>query len=440
MMAQGRIPYELRQLTISQGLPDNMVYNCFQDSQGYIWFCTANGVSRYDGRKFQNFSVADGLADNENLTATEDSKGRIWFHSINGRISYFDTKTERIVSYRTSSSLNKANQSTFLSSITEGSDGSIWILSTLHLLERILPNGEVRQYNLQNKRYMGVHKDAQNRIFLAGETFKLFDEQRDSFVDWVEFLPEMKKQKWRIWKFSHDAFFLELKDGIFELKDNVFRKILDKNLLKNQLLRSISADSMGNMWLGVTNGFYSVDLNNKKPVRFFPTKSHVAHVFMDNEGNKWVCTLGEGVFFLPPDFDNISILGKVNGLESAEVTALARSPQNDLVVATYPSVLQFLDKNRTKIQRKIKIEGMWDVRVKQLIFPNEKDFWIQTDNNRINYFPNFSKKKHLPFSLNETNIKEILKIGIRMPNTAVQYEGKFAIFDFLSLDMPFKNI
>ena len=70
MAAQARIPYEFRQLTLSEGLPDNIVYSCFQDSRSYIWFCTANGVSRYDGRKFQNFTISNGLADNENLTGS----------------------------------------------------------------------------------------------------------------------------------------------------------------------------------------------------------------------------------------------------------------------------------------------------------------------------------------------------------------------------------
>ena len=242
MAAQARIPYEFRQLTISEGLPDNMVYDCFQDSRGYIWFCTANGVSRYDGRKFQNFTISDGLADNENLTATEDSQGRIWFHSINGRLSYFDTKTERIVSYRESSSLKKANQSSYLTSITEGSDGSMWILSSLYFLERLMPNGEVRQYDIGNRRFMGVFKDTQNRIFLAGDTFRLFDVQRDSFVDWVSFTPAMKKQKWGKWHYDEGTFFLELQDGIFGFKDDFFRKILSNDLFKNQPLRSISAE------------------------------------------------------------------------------------------------------------------------------------------------------------------------------------------------------
>ena len=440
MVAQARIPYEFRHLTISEGLPDNIVYDCFQDSRGYIWFCTANGASRYDGRKFQNFTISDGLADNENLTATEDSKGRIWFHSINGRLSYFDTKTEQMVSYRASSALNKANQTAYLTSITEGSDGSMWILSSMYSLERLMPNGDVRQYDITGKRFMGVFKDAQNRIFLPSDTFRLFDVQKDSFVDWVSFSPEMKKQKWGKWHNSLGTFFFELDEDIFEFREGIFRKILSKDFFKNQLLRSISADSLGNIWFGITNGFYRVNLNNKKPPRFFSTISHVSHVFMDNEGNRWVCTLGEGVFFLPPDFDNIGVLSKVNGLESGEITALALNPQKDLVVATYPNILQFWDKKSTAIHRKIKINGRWDVRVKRLIFPNEKDFWIQTDNSRINFFPNFSKKPYPPISNHETNIKEVLTIGKQKPIVAKYYEGESTISDFFNLDMPFKSI
>jgi ligand-binding sensor domain-containing protein len=51
----------------------------FQDSRGYIWFATDNGVSRYNGYEFQNFDVNDGLATNSTSEIYEDYKGRVWF-------------------------------------------------------------------------------------------------------------------------------------------------------------------------------------------------------------------------------------------------------------------------------------------------------------------------------------------------------------------------
>ncbi|MCB9289743.1 MAG: hypothetical protein H6560_20735 [Lewinellaceae bacterium] len=42
----------------------NEVHCILQDSEGYIWFGTDNGVSRFDGYTFRNFGAREGLKDN----------------------------------------------------------------------------------------------------------------------------------------------------------------------------------------------------------------------------------------------------------------------------------------------------------------------------------------------------------------------------------------
>jgi ligand-binding sensor domain-containing protein len=68
-----------------------------QDSKGFIWFCTDSGVSRFDGSNWDNFTLDDGLADNDIFKCYEDSKHRIWFLSANGKFSYyFQNKIHKI--------------------------------------------------------------------------------------------------------------------------------------------------------------------------------------------------------------------------------------------------------------------------------------------------------------------------------------------------------
>mgnify|MGYP000489320882 CR=1 FL=1 len=70
--------------TIHNGLPQNSVFDIVQDHQGYIWFATQVGASRFDGKEFKNFYVADGLPDNYVNCLMSDSKGRIWFGTDGG--------------------------------------------------------------------------------------------------------------------------------------------------------------------------------------------------------------------------------------------------------------------------------------------------------------------------------------------------------------------
>ena len=54
-----RLP--IRTYTIADGLLRDGVARIFQDSRGFLWFCTADGVSRFDGYGFTNFTTDDGL-------------------------------------------------------------------------------------------------------------------------------------------------------------------------------------------------------------------------------------------------------------------------------------------------------------------------------------------------------------------------------------------
>ncbi len=440
MAGQTRIPYEFRRLAISDGLPDNMVYMCLQDSRGYMWFCTTNGVSRFDGRTFQNFSIADGLADNEIIAISEDWLGRIWFQTLNGRLCYFDIKTEKIVSYRENTALQKANGSSYMSSIAVGVDSSVWFLFERYALKRLMANGEVRTYDIRGKQVVGVFEDEQKRIYLAGDTIRLFDAQKDVFVDWLMFPKTKAKSSLGKWHNQKGVLFLEANDGIFEFKKGVLKKIRAKNFLKAQYLNSISADTLGNVWCGISNGYYEFNKNKDKSARFYPTNSHVSYVFLDKEGNHWVCTLGDGVYFFPAGYDNITTFDKDSGLDSEIVTALAMDGHGSLVAATYPNVLHFLDKKTGQISRKIELKGKWDTRIRRLYFPNKKDFWVQTDNYRLDYFPDFSLNSPNQYIDLLDKRKVSMPLSIAASQRVKEQNGEYPIQEYLNMLAPFKHI
>ena len=87
--AQSHIMY-----TVNDGLPSPEVYYVHQDVEGYIWFCTDRGVSRYNGYEFENFSTNDGLTHNTIFKVFEDAEHNLWFTAHNGSISIYDRKSD----------------------------------------------------------------------------------------------------------------------------------------------------------------------------------------------------------------------------------------------------------------------------------------------------------------------------------------------------------
>ncbi|HEY8898406.1 MAG TPA: histidine kinase, partial [Niastella sp.] len=87
-----------KQFTVKDGLPGSVVYHTLQDKNGFIWFATSQGVSRFDGRTFRNFAKEDGLPDNDIINLYLDKYNNVWFLSFvgipavyhNGVIKRFD--------------------------------------------------------------------------------------------------------------------------------------------------------------------------------------------------------------------------------------------------------------------------------------------------------------------------------------------------------------
>jgi len=79
----------LRTFTTADGLPSNRVSRIVRDARGYLWFCTRDGLSRYDGYQFTNFGVEQGLP----LGSTDllpSQSGAYWVATSDG-VARFDT-------------------------------------------------------------------------------------------------------------------------------------------------------------------------------------------------------------------------------------------------------------------------------------------------------------------------------------------------------------
>ena len=85
---------------VNEGLSQSSVYSIYQDSLGFMWFGTADGLNRYDGETNKIFKVQDNISSKGNSNyirgkLCEDEKGNIWYSNETG-IYYFDRLKETI--------------------------------------------------------------------------------------------------------------------------------------------------------------------------------------------------------------------------------------------------------------------------------------------------------------------------------------------------------
>ena len=88
---------------IEEGLSNESITTIFQDSKGYMWFGTMDGLNKYDGYTFTKYRFdpfdSNSLAQNFIYTIFEDKQGSIWIGTHEG-LCRFDRSTEKFIRYR----------------------------------------------------------------------------------------------------------------------------------------------------------------------------------------------------------------------------------------------------------------------------------------------------------------------------------------------------
>ena len=124
-------PLILEHLTPSDGLPQGTVFVTLQDSQGFIWLGTQDGLVRYDGHELVRYAYSpgarNGLPGNYIHQIIEDSHHDLWIAIKDAGVARWNRATDTFTVYRH----NPADASSLSSDATRAllldARGRLWI-------------------------------------------------------------------------------------------------------------------------------------------------------------------------------------------------------------------------------------------------------------------------------------------------------------------------
>ncbi|MDG3002583.1 ligand-binding sensor domain-containing protein [Paludisphaera mucosa] len=309
-------------LTRTQGGTEYMQVRCgLQDGVGNHWFgTTGEGVYRYDGKGFTQYTVEDGLNSNIVWSILEDKKGRIWFGTDSG-LSRWDGKGIRSVpippasesSGSATASPKQALAAQTVWSMLEDRKGTIWFGTSEGVFrcegEVIVPfleKGQVRNPSgLHLKMVDDILEDRRGILWLASgmppgrEGLCRFDGTsltrfNPGGEEWIRTVVEDPKGD--LWLGTRHK-------GVWRYDGKTFSRCLEQEGLGMPLL----VDRSGNVWfsgvegedgLGNSTGIWRYD---GKSFRNFsakegPGKYGVWCMFEDRDGDIWVGTRNTGLY------------------------------------------------------------------------------------------------------------------------------------------------
>jgi ligand-binding sensor domain-containing protein len=268
------------------GLQSSVINVMLQDSRGYLWFGTADGLCRYDGYSFKTFRRVNGqsnsLPGNYVVELAEDHEGKIWIGLLKDGISCYDPSTGIFKNYNVSNIDNPAPLARSVGMLFIDKENNIWAgVWQKGIIKLDKTTGKFLHYNVI----------ADTSTFYSKEFRAIYNSVYDMCEE------------------GNGIYWLATHDGLYRFNANTKEiqpmraKPIQKKGLRDDLFRSMVKDTNG-LWLGSWAGGLSYyDLRTKQWSNYkfnyryknVATTNIVIDLKRKNENELWIATLDKGL-------------------------------------------------------------------------------------------------------------------------------------------------
>lgn len=288
LMAQ---QFPMQHFTKEHGLSHSNVFRIFQDSKGFIWFCTDNGVSRFNGKSFENYYEQTSRLSNVIMSMSEGDDGQMYFASYGGGIQLLKDTVLQTLQFR-----NKQLPLCWAYTLPVGK--LLWGLALQSKQDFfLLKNDSLQAVKVSNNPDFRTKK-------IVNELGEILLTSNEGIykIDGEEIYPLMsdlisKKPVYDVKKVSDNNYWIALDKEIVHVKD---RKIVQRFALPAESkVSDLLLDKRGDLWVAVSNaGIYCIRKGSMQDMTTLLQlgKIVVNDIFEDNSGHIWIATHGQGVY------------------------------------------------------------------------------------------------------------------------------------------------
>ena len=268
--------YLFENISIPEGLSNSTVQYIFQDSNGFLWISTDDGLNRYDGTSISVFkndpNDSTSIASNDCFAITEDSEGFIWVGVSGNAISRFNPKNETFDKYPIDAE-GVTNISQYYSALFD-SKGDLWFGSTNHGMQK---------FNRSKNRFEQIHLDSSNANEKWGQIYDIV---------------ELKNGNILVADYGNGI-------KIYNEKLNVFQPYYLKADYSPAGVSVICKDASGTIWFGRYNTLikYSPDNNTTEEFSLYDNYGNgndIEGIAQDDDGNLWAGSYSDGLYKFDP--------------------------------------------------------------------------------------------------------------------------------------------
>jgi signal transduction histidine kinase/ligand-binding sensor domain-containing protein len=316
------------------GLPSDHITALCQDSKGFLWIGTSEGLSLYDGTTFRTFTTLDGLANNfiTSLIESRESPGTVWIGSIaNGITRYRDDKF-------TAFGFARPAAKTFIGTIVEDREGTIWVTTSAGV------------FNLANDTLRAVPIHPPQAII--GSDVAVAPDGRIWFgVNHRLYIYSPREQK---------------------------TTVQDLDMKPDASINHMSVDREGDMWISGNDGSLRRFIGDRLVNSWQnESKSYIDQVALDRAGDLWLTGSGGLLRMRKAGFPNTAptTYAESNGLQERSFEPILEDREGNIWFGGVSTGLYKLaEKNVVKLHLKNGTAGFTD-RAGHLWLPHSQGIW-----------------------------------------------------------------
>lgn len=367
-------------ITMKHGLSSNLITDIYQDSLGYIWIGTEDGLNQYNGNVIIEYNYDSN--DECRLTSTcitsinEDRYENIWVGTDNG-LNIINRSENKVHKIDKNGSDHNTLSGYTITSIYKDSKDTMWVGTT---------NG-LNMYDEENDKFIKYYSDGTDRSI------------NDNYITDME-------------EDNYGYLWVSTTDGVGTIDLDNFDIKNRKNDNNTVHTYKIDKDNEGNMWSVSKNGIYQItagkyELSNYSIDIGEKLKQDITRVLCDSKGNIWFGGLNGLIKYTPSD--NATKIyqsgnNSSNYLLSNSIRCLYEDRNGVLWIGTDNgvSILNIEQQFSNKINNLFKKYNISGNSITSFLEDNENDLWIGTEQSGIIYF-NVDKNTMTRFVYDENN-------------------------------------
>jgi len=322
-------------LSTKHGLSQSNVLCIFQDSKGYMWFGTQNGLNVFNGYTFKVYTHIEGnpdsLSNNVVHALCEDFDRNLWVGTEGGGLNLFNRNTETFKQFSPEKNSEIVSHP-IIKTIYEDHHHVLWIGTYgggIDLYDRKRSRATHYSHQTNNKQSLScdlinvIYGDTKGNIWIGteGKGLNKYDRKKNGFIRYPYQVIGSKDKKYSK-SLSGDTVNVIYEDrrgniwigtwggglNLLDPKTDEFVSYLnDKNGFKtpeDKIVRGISEDKDGNIWVGLwNNGLIKLNPESGSIVRYkhnpnrpeSPGSDIIWTLYTDLSGILWIGTWGDGL-------------------------------------------------------------------------------------------------------------------------------------------------